>query len=50
MYDLRNNDSDDAIERGEINAFNLANGEHLSRTVVKMPLSTYLTMTFAVIK
>lgn len=50
MYDLRNNDSDDAIERGEINAFNLENGEHLSRTVIKMPLSTYLTMTFAVIQ
>lgn len=48
MYDLRNREG--SSERGEINAFNLENGEHLSRTVVSMPLSTYLTMTFAVIE
>lgn len=33
-----------------INEINLENGEQLSRTIINMPVSTYLTMTFAVIQ
>lgn len=49
MYDLRNSKDDENI-RGEINEFNLENGEQLSRTIIHMPVSSYLIMTFAVIE
>ena len=49
MYDLRKAKADDNV-RGEINEINLENGEQLSRTIINMPVSTYLTMTFAVIQ
>lgn len=49
MYDLRNSKDDENI-RGEINEFNLENGEQLSRTIIHMPVSSYLVMTFAVIE
>lgn len=49
MYDLRNSKDDENI-RGEINEFNLESGEQLSRTIIHMPVSSYLVMTFAVIE
>lgn len=49
MYDLRNSKDDENI-RGEINEFNLENSEQLSRTIIHMPVSFYLIMTFAVIE
>lgn len=49
MYDLRNSKDDENI-RGEINEFNLENGEQLSRTIIQIPVSSYLVMTFAVIE
>lgn len=49
MYDLRKAKEDDNV-RGEINEINLENGEQISRTIINMPVSTYLTMTFAVIQ
>lgn len=49
MYDLRNSKDDENI-RGEINEFNLENGEQLSRTIIHIPVSSYFIMTFAVIE
>lgn len=46
-YRVRDEQKD--IERGEINAFDLKNGKHLSRTIIKRPFSDYLITSFTVL-
>ena len=46
-YRVRDEQKD--IERGEINAFDLKTGKHLSRTIIKRPFSDYLITSFTVL-
>ncbi|RPJ94208.1 hypothetical protein CW357_16675 [Rummeliibacillus sp. TYF005] len=46
-YRVRDEEKDKT--RGEINAFDLKTGKHLSRTIIKRPLSNYLINTFTVL-